>query len=60
MIVLNINASDARKYSNTFIEYLEECNEMNDVLFNLLNNYLSDDEVKEFATNEYNVEFIEY
>ena len=55
---LLIDIYDARKYTNAFIEYLEEIQEVSPLELSLLG-WLSDDEVKEFAEYNYDIEFIE-
>lgn len=59
MIEVKIDYSDARKYTNAFIEYLEESGEQLTMLENSLLDWLSDDEVGEFASTYYDIEFID-
>ena len=59
MIEVKIDYSDARKYTNAFIDYLEECGEELTMLENSLLDWLSDDEVGEFARTYYDIDFVE-
>ena len=58
MNTIYIDKYDARKYTNAFIGYLEDFQEISPLELGLLG-WLSDDEVKEFAEYNYEVEFLE-
>ena len=60
MYRLEIDNYSARKYTDAFIRFLEDLygEELNGLELNLLI-WLSDDEVKEFAEKNYEIEFIE-
>lgn len=57
---LEVDIYSARKYTDAFIRFLEDTfgEELSGLELELLN-WLSDDEVKEFAERNYEVEFIE-
>lgn len=56
---LKIDYSDARKYTNAFIEYIERTGTHLTMLECSLLNWLSDDEVGEFAKTYYDIEFVD-
>ena len=57
---LEVDNYSARKYTDAFIRFLEDIwgRELTDLELNLLN-WFSDDEVKEFAERNYEIDFIE-
>ena len=54
---IGIDYSDARKYTNAFIEYLESTGDNLTMLENSLLDWLSDDDVGRFAEEYYDIEF---
>ena len=59
MYRLEIDNYSARKYTDAFMRWLEEFGENLSQLELDLFNWLSDDEVKEFAEKNYDIEFLE-
>lgn len=56
---LEVDNYSARKYTDAFIRWLEEYGEELSQLELDLLNWLSDDEVKEFAEKNYEIDFLE-
>lgn len=60
MYKLEVDNYSARKYTDAFIRFMEDIygRELSDLELNLLN-WFSDDEVKEFAERNFEIEFVE-